>query len=215
MENDAQSRSRRRETRAQSPAESSSDELATGSDRGEAQRRRTSWSQQKNFTPRRATPNKRQYDESESSDELAVDAHDYWHSSRPRRRSPSPINRPTPTERIHQDRSADESDALSEDRLERHGDNHRSARDDMSDRSPTPAPPAAAVPQPPPKPEHLNYKEKYVLKAHLRGVSTVQFSPDCTMIASGGVSPLFCCFSAVADHRLLQAPMPSSRSGIP
>jgi hypothetical protein len=49
-------------------------------------------------------------------------------------------------------------------------------------------PPTNATTPPPSKPESLNYKEKYVLKAHLRGVSTVQFSPDCSMIASGGMS---------------------------
>ncbi|KAJ5987971.1 hypothetical protein N7481_003181 [Penicillium waksmanii] len=184
----AQTRSRRRETRDQSPVESSADELAAGSDREETKRRRTSWSHQKNFTPQRASPNKRQYDESDSPGEVAGDADEYWHDSHSgsRRRSPSPIDRPTPIERSHEDRSPDESDALSEDRREREEHNHHSSRDDISNRSSTPVPPANATPPPAPKPESLNYKEKYVLKAHLRGVSTVQFSPDCSMIASGG-----------------------------
>lgn len=186
----AQTRSRRRETRDQSPGESSADDVAAGSDREETKRRRTSWSHQKNFTPQRASPNKRQYDESDSPGEVAGDADEYWHDSHSssRRRSPSPIDRPTPIERNHEDRSPDESDALSEDRREREEHNHHSSRDDLSNRSSTPVPPTNANPPPPSKPESLNYKEKYVLKAHLRGVSTVQFSPDCSMIASGGMS---------------------------
>lgn len=56
-------------------------------------------------------------------------------------------------------------------------------RDDTSDRSPTPMPSVEA----PLKPERLNYKEKFVLRGHLRGVSAVQFSPDCSMIASGSM----------------------------
>lgn len=55
--------------------------------------------------------------------------------------------------------------------------------DDMSDRSSTPVPSVEA----PVKPERLNYKEKFVLRGHLRGVSAVQFSPDCSMIASGSM----------------------------
>lgn len=189
----AQTRSRRRETRDQSPVESS-DELA-GSDR-EEKRRRTSWSHEKNFTPQRANPNKRQYDESDSPGEVGGDREEYWHDShsQSRRRSPSPIDRPSPIERSHEDRSAEESDALSEGSRERDEHNRHASRDDSSNRSPAPVPPANATPPPAAKPESLNYKEKYVLKAHLRGVSTVQFSPDCSMIASGGMSFLssFC-----------------------
>lgn len=188
MEN-ALSRTRRRQSRGQSPAESS-DELPAGSEREETKRRRTSWSQ-KNSTPQRrtTTSNKRQYDESDSPGEVAGEEEDYWHGSNSHSRpSPSPIDRPTPIERSHEDRSLDESDALSEDRREREEHNHHPSRDDVSDRISTPVPPANETPPPTPKPESLNYKEKYVLKAHLRGVSTVQFSPDCSMIASGGMS---------------------------
>lgn len=186
---DAQSRIRRREARDESTVESSADELIAGSDHDGAKRRRTDWSPEKSFTPQRASPNKRTYDESESPDALAGETDEYWRDSHSRRRSPSPINRPTPTERSHEDRSLDESDAPSEDRRERDEHSRRAGHDHMSDRSSTPVPPAASDPAPPPKPETLNYKEKYVLKAHLRGISAVQFSPDCSMIASGGMSP--------------------------
>ena len=65
----------------------------------------------------------------------------------------------------------------------------------------SPVQPVAEKPAPPSKPETLNYKEKYVLKAHLRGVSTVQFSPDCSMIASGGMLfPKVCHNAHFADN---------------
>lgn len=47
--------------------------------------------------------------------------------------------------------------------------------------TPSPAPVMA------PKPERLNYKEKFFIKAHVRGVSAVKFSPDGSMICSGGM----------------------------
>lgn len=171
----AHAKPRHWDSRAQSPVESSSDELAAGSDHEGAERRRTSWNTVRHFTPQRPHPAGRRYRESESPDELAVDAQEYWRSSRTRRRSPSPINRPS----SHDARSQHESDALSE-RMGTEDHNHAD-RDDMSNRSDTPVPPP-----PPPKPERLNYKEKFVLRGHLRGVSAVQFSPDCSMIASAG-----------------------------
>lgn len=178
----ARTNPRRGDSRAQSPLESSSDELATGSDHDEAERRRTSFTIQKNLTPQRPNHQKRRYRESESSDELAVDAGEYWRSSRSHQRSPSPINRPADTN-SHAEHSHDESDRLS-DRIGNRDNEHTGARDDGSDRSPTPVPPAAL---PPPKPEHLDYREKFVLRGHIRGISAVQFSPDCSMIASAGM----------------------------
>lgn len=61
---------------------------------------------------------------------------------------------------------------------------------EYSDRSPTPVPPPP--PPPAPKPDRLNYKEKYLLRGHLRGISAVRFSPDASMIASGGMRLLSC-----------------------
>lgn len=177
----ARTNSRRGDSRAQSPLESSSDELATGSDHDEAERRRTSFTIQKNLTPQRPNHQKRRYRESESSDELAVDAGEYWRSSRSHQRSPSPINRPADIS--HAEHSHDESDRLS-DHIGNRDDGHTGPRDYGSDRSPTPVPPAAL---PPPKPEHLDYREKFVLRGHIRGISAVQFSPDCSMIASAGM----------------------------
>ncbi|KAG0160202.1 hypothetical protein PDIDSM_7729 [Penicillium digitatum] len=171
---------RRRDPRAKSPAESSSDELAAGSDHDEAERRRASWTLQKGFTPQRPKKSGRLYSESESPDELAVDADEYWRSSRTRNhhRSPSPINRP---DIIRDDHSQGGSDDLPERDVTGPDENQDHDVDDWSDRSATPV----AAPAPP-KPDHLNNKEKFVMRGHLRGVSAVQFSPDCTMIASAG-----------------------------
>lgn len=163
--------------RAHSPTESSSDELAAVSDQEEVERRRTSWNRQTNFTPQRPNPKGRQYSESESPDELAVDAEEYWRSSRKRRRrSPFPMDRSG-----HDARSRSRSELSPGGRMST--DNRAGDRDDLSDRSATPVP----IPAPPPKPEQLDYREKFTLRGHLRGVSAVQFSPDCSMIASAGM----------------------------
>jgi COMPASS component SWD3 len=80
------------------------------------------------------------------------------------------------------------SERYQDDELE--ADEEESAGDvevdqEYSDRSPTPVPPPA--PPPPPKPEKLTYQQKFLLRGHLRGVSAVKFSPDSTMIATGGM----------------------------
>ncbi|KAJ5627396.1 hypothetical protein N7528_004823 [Penicillium herquei] len=172
----ANTRSRRREDR-QSPTESSTDELAAGSDREEAQNRRASWNAHKDFTPRRSSHQDRPASESESPDELT--AGEYWRRSPRNSRSLSPIDRSADRSRS---RSRSQS-RLSEDRLSTADDENVPIRDDISDRSSTPLPSVAPSP---PKPEHLDYREKFVLQGHIRGVSAVQFSPDCSMIASGG-----------------------------
>ncbi|KAJ5908842.1 hypothetical protein N7495_001524 [Penicillium taxi] len=157
----------------QSPPESSSDELAVSDH--EIKQRQTSWSVQKNFTPQR--PNhERRYVGSESPDELAVDADEYWRNSLIRG-SPSSSNRPV------DDASPNGSDDFSENRRRDNDNNDNAILDNMSDRSPTPIPPFTP---PPTKPEQLSYREKFVLQGHLLGVSAVQFSPDCSMIASAG-----------------------------
>ncbi|CAG8144415.1 unnamed protein product [Penicillium salamii] len=167
---------RRREPRDQSPADSSSDELAAGSDHDEAERRRASWTLQKGFTPQRPQKTGRSYSDSESSDELAVDAGEYWRSSCKRNdhRSPSPITRPSSQDGSQRGSNTPQDDDISGPDTQAHAD------DEWTGRSSTPVPP------PPSKPDHLNYKEKFVLRGHLRGVSQVQFSPDCSMIASAG-----------------------------
>ncbi|PKX95537.1 WD40 repeat domain-containing protein [Aspergillus novofumigatus IBT 16806] len=160
-----------------SPIDSSSDELAALSDHDE-QRRRVSWTAQKVYTPKRPYRRSRSFSGSESPDELAVDADVYWRSRNRGRSSPS-----------HSETSAQEqlSERYQDDELE--ADEDESAGDvevdqAYSDRSPTPVPPPA--PPPPPKPEKLTYQQKFLLRGHLRGVSAVKFSPDSTMIASGG-----------------------------
>ncbi|KAF3387405.1 WD repeat-containing protein 5 [Penicillium rolfsii] len=169
-------RTRRRESRENPASSSSSDELAAGPEVDESELRRSSWTKHKSFTPQRPTHQERQYRESQSSDELAGDADDYWRDSRDRR-SRSPNDRHTdsssndrPQGKSDEDRMSDDDETLAPD------------RDNMSDRPSTPVPSVEA----PSKPERLNYKEKFVLRGHLRGVSAVKFSPDCSMIASGG-----------------------------
>lgn len=169
---------RRRSFRAQSPAESSSDELAAGSDHDEAERRRASWTAQKGFTPQRPKGSGRHYSESESPDELAVDADEYWRSSRKhnRHRSPSPITRSGSHDGSRRGSHSPPDDDMSGPDTQARDANEWTARSSDPD-PPTPAP----------KPDHVTYKEKFVLRGHLRGVSQVQFSPDCTMIASAGM----------------------------
>ncbi|KAJ5169333.1 uncharacterized protein N7500_002116 [Penicillium coprophilum] len=171
---------RRRDPRAQSPAESSSDELAAGSDHEEAERRRASWTIQKAFTPQRPQKTGRLYSESESPDELAVDAGEYWRSSRMRKRHriPSPITHTN----MRDDHSQGGSDDLPDNKMPASDVEQPRGADDWSNRSGTSAPtPAAAS-----NPVNVDYREKFVMHGHLRGVSAVQFSPDCSMIASAG-----------------------------
>ena len=175
----------------QSPVESSSDELAAGSDHDE-ERRRTSWTIQKAYPPKRPYPRSRSYSGSESPDELAVDAEVYWRSRNRGRRSPS-----HDSDMSMQEQSSSRYNDEDEDEDEDQEDGDASvedAEDDAEggyeDRSPTPVPPPP--PPPPPKPDKLNYREKYLLRGHLLGVSAVRFSPGASMIASGGMLRLTC-----------------------
>lgn len=177
--NDSDQPPKRRRTEdayIQSPVESSADELAAGSDNDEAERRRTTWSIQKALPPKRPYARSRSFSGSASPDELAVDAA-YWRS-RPRDRGRSrSASRDMSVQGDDERESYEESYRSDED--ERGGQDR-----DVSDRSPTP------VPAPlPPKPEKLDYREKFLLRGHLRGVSAVRFSPDASMIASAG---MFC-----------------------
>jgi COMPASS component SWD3 len=148
--------------------------------RDQPELRRSSWTKQKSFTPQHPKQHEREYRESESSNELAVDADEYWRSSRDRR-SRSPIDRHANSSSNDQSNGGSDEDRMSND----DDKTLATVRDDMSDRSSTPVPSVEA----PLKPERLNYKEKFVLRGHLRGVAAVQFSPDCSMIASGGIFP--------------------------
>lgn len=196
----------------QSPTESSSDELAAGSEH-EAERRRASWSIQKAVPPKRPYRRSRSYSGSESPDELTMDAQDYWRSRGRGRKSPSEVSA-EPSSEQYQDEDEDaeeegeEGAEVEEEDVGVEGDAEDVEIEDVeeipadveepeaaaaaevaneqpySDRSPTPVPPPP--PPPPPKPDKLNYQQKFLLRGHLRGVSAVKFSPDVSMIASGG-----------------------------
>ncbi|KAE8148061.1 WD40-repeat-containing domain protein [Aspergillus avenaceus] len=166
----------------QSPVESSSDELAAGSDHDEAERRRASWNLQKAYPPKRPNTRLRSFSGSESPDELAVDADVYWRSrNRGPSSSPSEVSAGPTSEQYPDDEEADGDVDDSETAAAEDAE----ADPPFPDRSPTPVPPPPPPP-PPPKPDKVNYHQKFLLRGHLRGVSTVRFSPDASKIASGG-----------------------------
>ncbi|KAL2827166.1 WD40-repeat-containing domain protein [Aspergillus cavernicola] len=155
-----------------SPAETSSDELAAGSDHDQ-ERRRVSLNA---YPPKRPYPRSRSFSSSESPDELAMDADDYWRSRDRGRDSPwgrDELEEDEEGENEHMMIGGGDDDEIEGGRGE--------GGTTYSDRSPTPVPPP-----PPPKPETVKYRQKFLLKGHLRGVSTVRYSPDSSMIASGG-----------------------------
>lgn len=169
---------------------SSSDELAAASDY-ELERRRASWSAKKAIANRRQYKNQpHSLNGSDSPDELAMDADEPWKRNT-REQSPT------------RDESA-ESDHLAEDQEETDMKGEESgdftpANDDTNNTESNNAhspeefeqpPSEPAPPPPPPKPDRVNYVQKHLLKGHLRGVSAVRFSPDRTMIASGGILPI-------------------------
>ncbi|KAL4911070.1 hypothetical protein BDW74DRAFT_142376 [Aspergillus multicolor] len=174
-----------------SPIETSSDELAAGSDHDQ-ERRRVSLTA---YPPKRPYPRSRSFSSSESPDELAMDADDYWRSST-RRRNASPWARSEDENEaddgeddIEDDKQGKDNDNMNDEdnETETNGDRDMDEMDaagdeaeTYSDRSPTPVPP------PPPKPDYVDYRQKFLLRGHLRGVSAVRFSPDASMIASGG-----------------------------
>lgn len=153
--------------RSPSPSATSSDELALNSD---VERRRASWAREpaKIYTaPRRyRREQSTDPDESESPDELAEDFDTYW-----RRRS----GRNSVSGARQSSLDKDEEDA--EDGASR----SEHVRNGIEESSRTQSPPP-----PLPKPVWLNYKEKYILRGHQRGVSAVKISPDGSMVASGG-----------------------------
>lgn len=191
-----------------SPSESSPDELGPNFD--DPPRPRASWStpNEKVYRSSRTYTQSQNGYESESPDELAEDSRVYWErrksgnhrrsstdSSRSGRRSSRAGSEESKfgdrSERTDSDRESDED--------EEGGDGEpRGSPIDRPMRSPSPPPP-------PPKPERLNYREKFILKGHLRGVSAVQFSPDGSMIASCGMVPFVLCSfvlcSVPSEHR--------------
>lgn len=174
--------------RASQSAEPSSDELGGNSD---LERRRVSWARYVHPTtyrsPRTHKIPPKPSSESDSPDELAEDAQEYWRRSqgaRPRAKSRSTSPEGSRSDRDQEMREADTEDneysVDEEDADERSHSGESTPTITESRRTPSPTPP----PPPPPKPDRLNYKEKFVLKGHQRGVSAVQFSPDGSKIAS-------------------------------
>lgn len=166
---------------------SSTDELAATSD-SELERRRASWSAKKAIANRRQYKNRSHSPNgSDSPDELSMVADGPWNRST-REQSPT---KDEPTESDHLAENQDETDMKEDETGEFTPANDETNNTDSNDiHSPRefehppsePAPP----PPPPPKPDRVNYVQKHLLKGHLRGVSAVKFSPDRTMIASGG-----------------------------
>ncbi|EEH05821.1 WD domain-containing protein [Histoplasma capsulatum G186AR] len=177
------SKKRRLENGYTATPETSSDELAANSD---VERRGESWAEENPIVYRSSVEYKRDrsvsrsrsrsrgrslsHSGSGSPDELAEDASTYW------RRRRSGIHSMT-SSREDSPQESDRPDGSENGPFDR-GVSERSVELDSSS-TPTPL-----SPSPPPKPERLYYREKYVLKGHQLGVSTVKFSPDGSMIAS-------------------------------
>lgn len=168
---------------------SSSDELAATSDY-ELERRRTSWSAKKAIANRRQYKNQSHSPNgSDSPDELSMDADGPWKRNT-REQSPSK------DESVESDHHAENEET--DMKAEESGDftpanddtNNTESNDAHSPEQFEQPPSEPAPPPPPPKPDRVNYVQKHLLKGHLRGVSAVRFSPDQTMIASGGTFPI-------------------------
>ncbi|RAH73361.1 WD40 repeat domain-containing protein [Aspergillus aculeatinus CBS 121060] len=160
-------------------------------------------------------PLRRSSSGSESPDELTIDAEEYWRSTK-KRGSIGPQPQPhdqddekVSRDSINHDNNDDENaredepphdnypgdnedeemvnadDGLDVDEPEptTNGDLVEETPESYPDRSPTPV---SQPPLPPPKPDKVEYRAKFLLRGHLRGVSAVRFSPDASMIASGG-----------------------------
>ena len=157
---------------SRSPVRSPSEEPAGGSDQEGVRRRRKSWTMQE--SPQHPYSRSRSRSGSGSRGDLAMDTDSYW-ESRDHGRSPS---RDMSVQREGHEREYRDDDSDDEFRSHDRTNNEH----DQPYRSPSPV-----GRPPPPKPEKLNYKEKFLLRGHLRGVSAVRFSPDSSMIASGGI----------------------------
>jgi COMPASS component SWD3 len=164
---------------------SSSDELAATSDY-ELERRRASWSAKKSIANRRQYKNQSHSPNgSDSPDELSMVADGPWKRNT-REQSPT---KDESAESDHHAENREETDMKEEsgDFTPVNGDTNNTGSKDAKSPGQFEQPPSEpAPPPPPPKPDRVNYVQKHLLKGHLRGVSAVRFSPDRTMIASGG-----------------------------
>ncbi|EED22092.1 WD repeat protein [Talaromyces stipitatus ATCC 10500] len=157
---------------------SSSDELAATSDY-ELERRRASWSAKK------AVPSQRKYKNqshspngADSPDELSMDADGPWNRNT-REQSPIKDESAESDQQTREEEPGDYTPANGDTNNIESQDAHSPEQFEQPTSEPAPPPP-------PPKPDRVNYVQKHLLKGHIRGVSAVRFSPDRTMIASGG-----------------------------
>lgn len=166
--------------------DSSSDELAAVSDH-EMERRRASWSAQKTYKSRRTTYHRSpRLSDSGSSDELAVDADTYWRESKRRRSRSRSRSRGRSSSRDARTADPGQLEEQSEQQSEEYDKRQDEPEAEERNIEPAVRTPSPLPPPPPPKPERLNYKVRSILKGHLRGVSAAKFSPNGSMIASGG-----------------------------
>ena len=152
-----------------SPVGSSSDELAGASPD------HAGWN--KTYARRRSYKPSRSFSGSVSEDELAVmddGEASYW-----REEGEAPNGRASLSRDESRGRRS-ESEMIEQHRL---GGSTPIPAEEMT--------PVASPPPPRPKPERLNYRQKSILRGHLRGVSAVQFSRDGSMIASGGMKYVY------------------------
>ncbi|KUL85120.1 hypothetical protein ZTR_08319 [Talaromyces verruculosus] len=165
---------------------SSSDELAATSDY-ELERRRASWSAKKTIADRRQYRNQSHSPiGSDSPDELSMDADGPWKRST-REQSPTKDESAESDHHAENEEETDMKEGESGDFTPANDDTNNTESNDAHSPEQFEQPPSEpAPPPPPPKPDRVNYVQKHLLRGHLRGVSAVRFSPDQTMIASGG-----------------------------
>lgn len=179
---------------ANPPAEphesSSSDELAATSDYEMEERRRASWSARK-ATANRPKHNVKSHSPSgsDSPDELSMATDVLWGRKSPAKEEPPAHSEQEENNGEENQQEIEDTKVETEDLTPLQGETTNDSHSpdapnaDPPEKLPTPEP---APPPPPPKPDHVNYVQKHILKGHLRGVSAVKFSPDQTMLASGG-----------------------------
>lgn len=134
--------------------------------------------------PRGASPNQEHSGvSSDTPGEFTADADSYLARNAPVQ---SPSRDDMPPSRPEEEGQADEQETHDDTAPERNG---VATVDGEADQQQLPTP---ETPRPPPKPDRVNYRQRCILGTHVRGVSAVQFSPDGSKVASGGMFWLQC-----------------------